>query len=165
VATVPTPLPRIETLRIEEAVTKDALDQILIYLQRTRSVLFDSSTEDALGASLAALSGRAKDIYTFALGTPVVSADPPLTALEAVADSSMQEARVRFETAPGDQVTIDITVDGETRGTLSVPGGTQVVSITSFTNAGLTKDAVIRPVVTAVSGDSGLDAVVQVRAG
>ena len=163
--TTPTPLPRVDTVRLDDKVARDAFEQVLIYLQRTRTVLFDSSTEDALGAGIAQLSGRVKDAYTFAIGSPVVSEDSPLTALEAVAASQLKEARVRFEEAPESQVTIDITVNGQTRGTLSVPGGTATASITSFTNAALAENDVIRPVVTvATSGESGSDAVVQVRA-
>lgn len=160
----PTPLPTMATLRLDDPAVKTAFENLTIYLSRTRDVLFDSSTTDSLGAAVAALQGRPKDIYTFVLGVPSLTG-PPLLGLDAVAASTILEARLSFRVAPTASVTVSVTVGDASVGSVTVAAGALATTVTGL--GPVAKDATIRPVVTTAGtgAAAGVDAVLQVRCG
>lgn len=161
----PTPLPALPLSKVEDPAVKQSLESILVHLQRTRRVLFDSSQEDSIGASLGTLQDRPKDIYTFPLGTVVVTeADPgyAVTPLEVVADGRVAEVKVYGQKPATGSITVQIMVGNTTLETLNVATGQSRVSVLPDGKS-VTKDQMLKVVVLEAPGSPGLDdAVVQV---
>lgn len=135
----PTPLPSMATLRLDDPAVKTAFENLVIYLSRTRDVLYDSSTTDSLGSAIAGLQGRSKDIYTFGIPGTVGVTEPDTMGLSlphrVVADSTVLEARADLFAGTGTQVAV--YVDGVVAFTLTAGAGNHTPGTV------LTKDSVL----------------------
>lgn len=160
----PTPLPIVNSESIKPddvegsfVAIKASFDNILSFLERIREAVFDSSTSDSLGASLQNLAGRAKDTYTFQIGTPKVPTEPAYSAvpLDAVADGTVVDVYVKGQAAAKGTVTISVTVGGTEVGPISIATGGTTGSA-SPSKAIAKRDSIVVKV-TAAPDDPGLD--------
>lgn len=168
----PTPLPVIDIHGLKSGDEKawqalgTTLENIQQYLARTREVIFDSSATDSLGAQLSSLQGRPKDIYVFTIGVPATPTpgDPPLGSLDAVADSTLAEVRVRFRVPPQGPVVFGLSIDSIQRAVVTLNTGESAVTLETFADPKVLKNQQISVrVISAPANNAGEDCVVQVR--
>lgn len=161
----PTPLPALPLSQVQDPAARKSLESILVHLQRTRRVIFDSSKEDSLGASLGALQDRPKDIYTFPLGTVTVTEVDPgyaVTPLEVVASGRVSEVKLYGQRAATGTIVVQVLAGVRTLATPTVITGQTRVSV-SPDGKSVEKDEMLKVVVMEASSSPGLDdAVLQV---
>jgi hypothetical protein len=118
----------------------------------------------ALAARVAALESRAKDIYTFPLGTVAVTEDLPgyaISPLEVAANGTVQEVKFYGQTPAVGAITVQVAVGAVLVATLTVPDGG--LRATALPGIAVLKDQRIAVAVVAAEDEPGLDdAVVQV---
>ena len=168
----PTPLPIVELKDIKGEdvegsfrAIKASLENILVFLERIREVVFDSSTTDSLGAQISNLASRPKDTYTFPIGTPAVTPTGPddpgyaVVPLDAVFDGTVVEVYARGQKAAKGPITIQVLLAGTVLATLAVTAGQSSVAVTeNFPNKGeVKKRQSIKVKVTAAPEDPGFD--------
>jgi hypothetical protein len=160
----PTPLPIVTSRTEDPDKIRETFQNLLIYLRRTRAVLFDTSVTDNLTAQLSAIGERPKDIYTFGLGTVVTTPDEPgyaVTPLDAVADGTIVEAYARGQKPAEGPIAIQVVVNGAAIALLGVDEGADRKRI--GIGKGITKGDQIRVVVMEAPSPAGFDdAVIQV---
>jgi hypothetical protein len=123
----------------------------------------------AAETTLTGLSARAKDVYTFVVGTPALTqADPGYAAvpLDVVADGALLEIRAKAQTPVTGPVTILVAVDATILPALSLFTGDVLASVTTGfpADGAVTKGQTLKVGVTQVpvGEPGGADLVVQV---
>jgi hypothetical protein len=163
-AATPPPLPIVTQETENPEKVRETFTNLLIYLRRISRTIFDSSVTDTLGAQIAGIQARPKDIYTFPLGSPTKTPEEPgyaVTPLDAVADGALIEAYARGQKPAEGTIAIQVYAAGNAIGLLGINEGADRARV--GLSGSVTKGDQIKLVVLDAPDSPGFDdAVVQV---